>query len=114
MNLRFCFSVLQPVLLQIEEEKMDFFVLFCLFFLFLHLSHNGFSWQSGEVFCGPGCDLCLLQYIIVIWCMLKTLTTTSTQWHKMKKKGRCDWQHTVFNVVGRLALSKEGDVFTTQ
>lgn len=55
-------------------------------------------------------------------CMLKTLTATSTQWHKMKKKnfekkkkkGRCDWQHTVFNVVGRLALSVEGDVFTAQ
>lgn len=31
-----------------------------------------------------------------------------------EKKGRCDWQHTVFNVVGRLALSEEGDVFTTQ
>lgn len=31
-----------------------------------------------------------------------------------EKKGRCDWQHIVFNVVGRLALSKEGDVFTTQ
>lgn len=54
--------------------------------------------------------------------MLKTLTATSTQWHKMKKKkfekikkkGRCDWQHTVFNVVGRLALSVEGDVFTAQ
>lgn len=30
--------------------------------------------------------LCLLQYILVIRCMLKTLTTTSTQWHKMKKK----------------------------
>lgn len=67
----------------------------------------------------PGCDLRLLQCIIVMRCVLKTLTATSTQWHKMKKKeeeegGRCDWQHTVFNVVGRLALSKEGDVFTTQ
>lgn len=33
---------------------------------------------------------------------------------KKKRRGRCDWQHTVFNVVGRLALSEEGDVFTTQ
>lgn len=66
---------------------MDFlFVfLFCFVFFFLHLSHNGLSWQR-EVFCGPVVICVCFSIIIGMRCMLKTLTTTSTQWHKMKKK----------------------------